>query len=362
MKRLIITFTLGALFLVPPPLRAWKFRTHRYSVINAFEYMEGPRGTAMQKWAARFIKYSGGSEIHLRIADKNGNTDEFGDTKIGGWWSGTDTSISLPGFLMNFTCFWHFIDMSRPGSFGNAYDGFSARRTLAGGYLNYNYLLRSMLHNREIRNHGPAGCLISLPVDGAGPIEAYRFRYRESSVRRYASTTPSSNYDNFQDAVFEPCSNASAYWYGQALEGTAPGVTDMQHLDYLGHAMHMANDATVTHHVWNTLDHYHESYETWVNENVGTLYNADRVRELITEFLQVHGVRTDQGLRNVLIQEIIIYYAGLSLNMPAPLYSESLAVRANCGAAQYNASVAQNILILTKYVMDLYAESERRRY
>lgn len=348
--------------IIPPPLHAWKFGTHRYSVIKAFDYMEGATGTKMQNWAARFVKYAGGEEFHLRLGDKNGNTDEFSDTRIGEWWSGHDTALFLPGFTLNYTCLWHFITMSRPGSFGNAFDGFTPRQSLQGAFVSYNRLVRSMLHNREIAGTGFPGRGISIPLQTAAVTEAYRFRAQHSASRRFYSSTPPSNYGNFQDAVFEPCSNAAAFWYGQALEGTARGITDLQHLDYLGHAMHLANDATVTHHVWNTLDHFHESYESWVNENTASLYNPAKVRELIDGFYSAHGVTSEQGLRNVLIQEIVIHFAGLSLNMPAPLYSESLAVRTNCGSAQFNASVAENILILVKYVYDLYVDTEHRRY
>lgn len=362
MKRLFPILVLCAALITPSSLYAWKFYTHRSSVIRAFEYMEGPRGSKMQKWAARFVKYTGSEEMHNRLADKNGNTDEFSDTQVGGWWSGYDTSFALPGFSINYTSLWHFITMSRPGNFGNAYDGFSIRQPLPGNHAGFGYLLESMLYNREILNRGPAGCGISLPVDNAGAIQAYRFRAQHSGSRRFFSATPASNYDNFQDTVFEPCSNAAAYWYGQALEGTATGISDLQHLDYLGHVMHMANDATVTHHVWNTLDNFHESYENWVNENAASLYNPARVRELLDGFYAAHGITSELGLRNVLVQEIVIHFAGLSLNMPAPLYSESLAVRTNCGTAQYNASIAENILILLKYVYDLYIDAEHRRF
>ncbi|HPA71193.1 MAG TPA: hypothetical protein PKY31_02925 [Spirochaetota bacterium] len=362
MNRIIpIAIVLSAL-IIPKTLYAWKFYTHRSSVIRAFEYMEGPGGTKMQKWAARFVKYAGGDDLPQRLGDKNGNTDEFCDTRIGGWWSGYVTSMDIPGLTMNFTGFWHFITMSRPGSFGNAYDGFTPGRTLTGAPGGINSLLKSMLFNREILNSLPAGRCISLPVDNAGAIEAYRFRAHHSGTRRFFSKTPASNYANFQDAVFEPCSNAAAYWYGQALEGTATGVTDLQHLDYLGHAMHMANDATVTHHVWNTLEHFHDSYESWVNANADALYNPAKVRELLDGFFRARGIPSEPGLRGVLIQEIVIHFAGLSYNMPAPLYSESLAVRTNCGTAQYNASVAANILILEKYVYDLNLAANRRRF
>ncbi len=362
MRCLLLVSGLCVFTLLASPLFAWKFKTHRDSVIRAFEYMEAPKAPELSKWSARLIKRIGGPEIHFRMGDKNGNTDVFGDTKIGTWWSGHDTELSLSGETINFTGLWHFITMYRPGKNGNAYDGFSIGHALPGSPGGNNHLLRSLLHNRRISDRGFPGLMISIPMDSSGVREAYRFRYREKGGRRFYSTTASSNYNAFQDTVFEPCSNAAAFWYDQALKGVSIRTAGIQHLDYLAHAMHMANDATVTHHVWNTLDHFHDSYEYWVNENVESLYRPVKVKELLDRFLREKGLTAERGLESITIQEIVIYFAGLSFNMPDPLYSESLEVRTRYGTAQYNASIAANILMMIKYVLDLHREEDLRRY
>ncbi len=362
MKRTVTALCLAAMIVGTGEMaRAWKYDTHKSTVIEAFSFMEGENGDSSQKWAASFIRYTAGSDIDVRCGIKNGDTDAFYDTSIGGWWVGYRTHVSILGFDTNFTSYWHFVTMFRSGSYGNAYDGYSYKYSPGDGFWGYNGVVKSLLYNQDTRNEGKAGNRISYPESGNGVRDAYRLRYQAPGQARYYSSTPGGNYDDYQKTVYEPCTNAAAYWYGRALNGRTPTTIDRVHAEYLGHVFHMAEDATVTQHVWNTLDHYHTDYEAWVDSNYGILLDRSNVTALVAEFKGAYGITSGEMLRNVTIQQIITFFANKSVNMPGPLYSEDGEVRRGAGSSEYDASVAVNIIILEKFVYDLYApESERR--
>ncbi|HNR88858.1 MAG TPA: hypothetical protein PKM65_11005 [Spirochaetota bacterium] len=340
---------------------AWKFNSHRDTVVKAFEFMESSHADYIQQWTANFLKYAGGSDIALKMGNKNGDTDNFYDTSIGGWWVGYRTHVGIFGFDTNFTSFWHFITMFRPGNYGNAYSGYSYKYSLEDGFWGLNGVIKSLLYNQDVRNSGNAGNNISYPTNGKGVKDAYKFRYQLSAGQKYYSTTSGGNYDDYQDIIFEPNSNASAYWYAKALEGRTPSNIGAAHLYYLGHVFHMVGDSNVTQHVWNTSDHNHVDYEGWVDDNRASLVNFARVKELVQEFKNAHGITSPDKLRNVTLQQITVFFATKAVNRPAPLYSKDYSVRVTNGAEEYNGSIAINVIVLEKYIYDLYlAESARK--
>ncbi len=340
---------------------AWKFNTHRDSVIKAFEFME-IQGNSNQKWVAQFIKYRGGSDIALRLGNKNGDTDNFRDTSIGGWWIGYRTHVGLFGFDVNYTSFWHFIAMFRPGHYGNPYDGYSYKYSPDDGFWGLNGVIKSLLYNQDVRNEGNAGRTISNPENGQGVRNAYRFKYQLSSSQKYYSTTPSSNYEDYQDIIFEPNSNGAAYWYGKALYGRTSTTVDGIHIEYLGHVFHMAGDACVTQHVWDTSDHNHVAYEGWIDDNRDSLYNSFLVQQYLNEFRSAFGITSLSGYSALRIQDIILFFASKAVNMPGPLYSKDYNTWQTVGSREYAMAVAVNIVILEKYVSDLYVAATNRRF
>ncbi len=341
---------------------AWKYNTHKSSVIHAMNYMGSGNADSVQQWAAQFLKYMGGEDIAEQMGIKNGDTDDFKDTSVGGWWVGYRTNVSLFGFDTNFTSYWHFLTMFRPGHYGNAYDGYSYKYSPDDGFWGYNGLVKSLLYNQDVKNKDKAGRTISNPENGQGVRDGYKYRYQLSSSQKYYSTTPGSNYDDYQNIIFEPNSNAAVYWYFKALYGRVSSNIDRGHMLYLGHVMHMAGDANVTQHIWDTLDHYHTSYEGWVDENYYSLYNPGKVKELIDGFMAAYNIQNPSQLSNITLQEIFAYFAARSLNMPAPLYSEDYGVRYSNGYEQYNGSVAINVIIMEKYVYDLYIPESARKF
>ncbi len=358
--RLVVFIVLCAIVSVPNPLNAWLYGTHHAAVLKAFEYMEGPLASVEQKNAVRFLKISGGNDIHIIIAGKSGNTDEFSDTCAESWWNGKRTAIDLRTKRINISTLWHFLSITKPGCFGNEFPGFSFSFAPPEGGTRYNELLRALLFNHKVEKSGFAGRGISMPVQSISPIEAYRFRGRFSAFRSYYSITSLENYSRFQSVVFEPSTNVAAFWYGQALEGTAVGITNLQHIGFLGHVLHIANDATVTHHLYSTFDHYHDEYEKFVNDNLSLLYSQRKVSELISLFYNSSVGR--EGLANIMIRDIIFFFARRSAGMTASLYSDLFETRKNCGKEQFCASVAENIIIITKYFIDIHRDDTIRRY
>lgn len=359
-SKVFVFLFMGAIICMPFPLNAWMYRTHHAAVTKAFDYMEGPRASTDQANAACFLKNSGGKDIHILIAEKSGNTDEFSDTCAESWWNGKMKIIDLGTKRINISTLWHFLSINKAGCDGNEFSGFSCSFAPAGGGTRYNELLRAIMYNHKVANLGFAGLGITVPFRPTGPIEAYRFRGRFSASRVFYSTTSKENYLRFHNTVFEPSTNAAAFWYGQAVQGTGVGITDLQHIGYLGHVMHLANDATVTHHLYSTLDHYHDEYEHFVNDNLPSLYSETKVKELIALFFNSSAGK--KGLGNIMIRDIILFFAHRSAGMTAPLYSDLLETRKNCGKEQFCASVAENIIIITKYHSDLRRKEDLRRY
>jgi hypothetical protein len=345
---------------MPLRLHAWQFGTHHAAVMKAFEFMEGPLASELQQKAAKFLKIYGGQNIPAVIAEKSGNTDDFSDTCAIAWWSGKLHTVDLGEKKVNISTLWHFLTIDYPGHFGNEYAGFSFRFTPPGGGTHYNEILRAILYNHTLASAGFAGYGISMPVRLIGPIEAYRFRARVSYSRAYFSTTPEKNYERLHNTIFEPSINAAAFWYSQSLDGTAKGISDIQHIGYLGHVMHLANDATVTHHLYSTLDHYHDAYEQFVDDHLPSLYSTTKVADLISLFH--HSEVGNKGLKMIMIKDIMLFFAHRSAGMTAPLYSDLYEVRKNCGTEQFCASIAQNVIIITKYYLDINIDEKSRRF
>lgn len=355
-KIFLIIFTL-IISLASSSLYAWTFDTHKLSVIKAFEYMKSDKATFEQEWMADYLESIGGPDIAIKIGDKNGDTDKFEDTKLGSWWMGYWTSM----FGNNFTAFNHFITMFREGDYGNAYSGYSYKYSLEDGFWGRNGLLKTAFYNKKVKNKGNAGNKISSPENGKGIIDAYRFKSQESGKQSFYSNTPDSNYKKYQNMIFEPSSNAAAYWYKKTLSEQTPETVDARHIEYLGHVMHMINDSSVTHHVWNTLDHNHTTYETWVTDNLDQMYDQDRVSEIITEFKESYNITVLSDLRNLTIQEILVSLGQTALNDPSPLYSKEESVWLKSGKEGFSASVAANIILIEKYGQDLFLTDESLR-
>ena len=360
-KKFAVTVASAALLCICGTLGAWNFNTHRDSVLTALQYMSA-NGNSNQQWAASYLKYRGGSDIAAVCGQKDGDTDNFYDTSVGGWWIGYRTHVSLLGFNVNYTSFWHFINMSRPGHSNNAYDGYSYRYSFDDGFFSTMSLIKNLLYNQDTRNSGNAGNNISYPEYGQGARDAYRFRFQLSGSQKYYSSTSGGNYDDFQDTVYEPSTNAAAYWYGKALYGRDASNADRLHIGYLGHVLHLAEDANVTQHVWDTTGSYHTDYEGWMDTNHASLYDPSKVAQLINDFNASYGITSDEQLKNVTLQQIMSFFAAKALNQPGPLYSQDDAVRRKAGYEEYNGSVAINVIILEKYIYDLYVASNYRRF
>ena len=362
MRKAIISIALFSLVTaVNTTGYAWKFNTHKASVTDAFGYLEASTDPD-QLWIATFLKTAGGDDIANYCGQKNGDTDNFYDTSIGKWWYQYRTHVTIFGIEANYTSFWHFISMFQPGHNGNDYDGFSFRYSLAGGFWNLNKLVKFFLRNQNIRNENFAGENISNPENGAGVIEAYRFQFQSDGSNKSYSTTPDENYDKYQNVIFEPGTNAAAYWYDRALDGQDSTTVEQTHIGYLGHVLHLAGDANVTQHVWDTSDHYHLDYEDWMDSHYAALLDPVRVTQLIDEFRTAMSINGDDELVNIQIRDIIIFFADKAMLYMGPLYSEDETVRLAAGYEEYNGSVAANVLIFEKYVYDLYVVSSDRTY
>ncbi len=358
-KLLLIIFTLSITFGTSS-LYAWKFDTHKTSVIKAFEFMESENASVAQKWIGDYIKYNGGSDIADKMGDKNGNTDHFEDTAFGSWWTGYRSHFMVFGNHITFTAMSHFTTMFRDGEANNTYDGYSYKHSLDDGFWGLNGVMKTAMGSFKMKNDGNAGNGISNPENGQGILQAYKFKYQESGNQKYYSTTD--NYKKkYKYVVFEPASNAAAYWYSKTLAGQTPDSIDSRHIEYIGHVMHYLNDSNVAQHVWNTLDHNHSSTETWIDDRIDSMCQDDQVATIIGEFKDALDITHDSQLRDITIQEINTYFGQMALADPSTLYSKSDAVRLAFGKKAFTKTVAVNVVLMEKYIWDLYVTDESLR-
>ena len=362
---ILLCFNAGALY-------SWTGSTHIRTVQDAVSFMKGSQATETEKWIISFLEYRsqlGNADFTGYVGNKNRDTDNFKDTEMDGWWCFASCTFSIVGVdFANYTSFWHFLTLSRPGRYNN-YDGYSYRYSLPDDFWGLNGVTKSYLYNRHCNNEGKAGNSISYPSSGSlGVKSGYRQRYVYNGSL-YNSTTPSGNYDDYQDIIWEPLNNAAVYWYGRALRNRSGSPASSGNVNYydlglLGHALHMAGDANVPQHLWNTLSHYHSDYEGWVNSIRATLYDQAMVNDLVREFFALYP-----DLRTVSLNTMMLYFANSSYQETYALWidtdsmnSTTQAIMLDRAKKQYNRSVALNVLMMVKYVYDLYVDDNQRRF
>lgn len=360
-------FFFGALFLAlvvcQMPSFAWHTDTHKYTVTKAFSFMESSSATSQEAWIAQYVRYLGSNQIDQIMADKCAEVDNMKDLEFGGWWIGYWTGLNLFGYdLISLTVYSHFMTMYRPGTFGNAYDGYNYKNSPADGWFGANTWLKNLFYNMQARSKGNAGTGISNPANGQGVLDAYKFQYQLSANQKFYSTTPKSNYEDFQTIIFEPLSNAASYWFGKALEGENHTNLESVRLNYLGHVMHYCGDGNTVQHVWDTSDHNHYDYEHWVDLNRESLYDAAVVREMIESFKVSKGITEDSQLANVKVQDIILFFALKTASKPDALYSKATDVYTTSGKNGLNGSIATNVLIMEKFIYTLYQNEGARKF
>jgi len=371
MKRLVLSVLLPV-FLYAGPLYSWTGPTHVRTVQDAVTFMKGGNATATENWIVSFLEYRsqlGNVNLATYVGNKNRDTDNFLDTEMDGWWCFASCTFSIAGIdFANYTSFWHFLTLSRPGNFNN-YDGYSYRYSLPDDFWGLNGVTKSYLYNRQCNNEGRAGNAISYPSTGSlGVKSAYRQRYVYEGTL-YSSGTSSGNYEDYQTIIWEPLSNAAVYWYGRALKNRSTSPVTSSNVSYydlglLGHALHMAGDANVPQHLWNTLSHNHSDYENWVNSISASLYDTAMVNGFVRDFLARYP-----DLRAVSLNTMILHFANVSYQETYALWidtgsmnSTTAAIMMDRAKKQYNRSVALNVLMISKYVYDLYVSDNQRRF
>lgn len=360
MKKLLLLILTMSITFGTSSLYAWKFDTHKASVVKAFEFMESENATEEQKWIADYIKYIGGTDIADKIGEKNGKTDHFEDTAFGSWWTGYRSHFMVFGNHITFTAMSHFTTLFREGENGNPYSGYSYKYSLDDGFWGLNGVMNTVVGSFKMKNDGNAGNSISNPENGQGMLEAYKFQYQESDNQKFYSSTD--NYkQKYKNVIFEPASNAGAYWYGKTLQGQTPESIDGRHIEYLGHVMHYLNDSNVAQHVWNTLDHNHSSTESWIDERLDQMFENDKITTIIEDFKNSFDITHNSELRDITIQEINTYFGKMALMDPSTLYSKEDSVRLAFGKKAFTKTVAVNVILLEKYIWDLYLTDESLR-
>jgi hypothetical protein len=372
MKKYFLPALMLMLIISTGNLYSWSGSTHSQTVQSAVNFMKGSKATAYEKWAIAFLEYRSqlyNVDFTSYVAKKNTDTDNFLDTEMDGWWCFASCTFSLAGLdFANYTSYWHFATLSRSGNYNN-YDGYSYKYSLPDDFWGLNGVTKSYLYNRHCNNKGNAGRNVSNPVSGSlGVKSAYRQKYVYNGSL-YNSSTPSGNYEDYQTIIWEPLTNAAVYWYGRALRNnsTSPALSsnvNYADLGLLGHAMHMAGDANVPQHLWNTLSHNHSSYESWVDSIRGTIYDENQVNTFVRQFLTSYP-----DLKTVSLNTMILYFANISYQETHPLWISTDSMEPYLASTitemakkQYNRSVAVNVLLMQKFVNDLYAADNQRKF
>lgn len=323
MNRIVKFILVGIATLSASSVFGMKGLAHKETAKMAYEFLQN--GTEKQRWIAGFYEYHAdrnGTSYAETIAKAAPQPDDFLDTVIGGWWVGYRYYASVQ-FLtnINFTSYWHFTSSFRPGKYGDIHSGFWYRVAPDDGFFGLNGIIKTVLYNQEIKSgsyENAKGLVLGLKdifqvftqdwvglakdfymgeksdfgIPGA-PDVLHNYQAQSSAHRgntteaAWAKRVPASNWDDYQDVVFNPGANAGQWWYNEFT--TYAEFTNMTDnlLRTLGYTMHWASDSATPQHVWSTTAHYHVDFESHIDEVIssqGYRANADNVIALIEEF------------------------------------------------------------------------------
>ena len=305
---------------------AMKSGAHRQTLLQALEMLQ--KGDEKQRWIYGFYSYHAsrnGTSPQATIAEMGPAPDHFLDTVIGGWWIGYRYFFELEFYSGGgYTSYWHFTSAYRPGKYGDRYSGYAYPVAPEDGFFGLNTIVKTVLHNQEIKSGSfenarglvvgikdlfqiLTGDWLGLAKDaymGEAPKGDWALPGAPDVLNDYQTQTastdptkngrlvngktrvPTGNWEDIQDAYFNPGANAGQYWYNQFTHNSSFDNISEAQLKQLGYAMHWIADGATPQHVWGTSDHNHTNFEGYIDEYLGKGFkaSADKVFELINQF------------------------------------------------------------------------------
>jgi len=307
--------------------QAWTEPTHEDIVVDALRYMNSTFASADERRAYDFyVDAANGFDNAAKILSQAvSDVDRFEDTRLGSWWSGYSHAplFGLADSLVNYTSYWHFINMTRGrDAHGNDHGGYDVRYhtednsgflsdvdTIAKNYLYYDALKKADFNGTESK-------------------------YRLGSYSSYQK-----HYKDFYKMPFQPVDHLGAYWFGQFKAKPT--------LQMIGHALHAIGDSAQPHHTYVTSGNKHAGWEAWVEDFYvqKNLNNPITVNQILAEF----DAQKD-------FQEILTQTAENSYLYPEVLTDEREVARLEAAKYLIPLATASSVTILTKGVNYFFGE------
>ncbi|WP_263143673.1 hypothetical protein [Pseudomonas sp. RIT-PI-AD] len=315
----------AGLCLVAGHAAAWSQPTHKNIAKDALAFLNSAYATPEMKRAYQFYVGAAGSEAKAGeiLGQAAYDVDDFQDTHLGGWWVGYEYAPmgDAAASLVNYTSYWHFIDMGRQGDVhGNDHGGYDYRyHKVDGSISDVDRYAMIYLYNREL-----------LKSD---------FDTTEAHYRQGSRSDWQRDYGDFQTTAFQPIDNLANYWFEQFK--AAPS------LQTIGYVLHATGDVGQPHHSWVTSANGHTSWEGWVDDR----YLAEGFADPAAVANRIAVYDTRQPLRDLITQTAQIAYQN-----PEPLYDTSDATRRRLARELIPQSVALTAAVLTKAANSFYAQ------
>ncbi|MET1079522.1 MAG: hypothetical protein ABWY06_16030 [Pseudomonas sp.] len=313
------------LSLLTQQASAWSQPTHKNIVKDALAFMNSANASADMRRAYQFYVGAAGSEARAGeiLGQAAYDVDDFKDTRLGGWWIGYEHAplFGAAAAIVNYTSYWHFINMGRQGDVhGNDRGGYDYRyHKVDGGIADVDWYAMVYLYNRELKK------------DDFNSTEAH---YRQGTVSNW-----SEHYGDFQTTAFQPIDNLAKYWFEQFQ--AAPS------LQTLGYALHATGDVAQPHHTWITSANGHSSWEGWVDDR----YFSEQLNNPTAVANLVSGYDAGKPVRDLLTQTAQVAY-----QHPEPLYDSSNATRLRLAKVLIPESIALTVTVLTKGANTFYSQ------
>ncbi|MGK8709001.1 hypothetical protein ACRS5L_21575 [Metapseudomonas otitidis] len=313
-SRLVASLVLCAL---AGQAHAWSQPTHKNIVKDALAYMNSAYATEEMRQAYAFYVGAAGSEVKAGeiLGRAAYDVDDFRDTRLGGWWVGYEYAPvwNAAAKLVNYTSYWHFLNMGRQGdAHGNPHGGYDYRyHKVDGTIADVDWYAKVYLYNRELKRED--------------------FDTTEAHYRRGSRSNWQEHYGDFQTAAFQPIDNLAGYWFDQFR--AAPS------LQTIGYALHATGDVAQPHHVWITSANGHVSWEGWVDDHYASekLNDPTAVANLISRYDPARSIR-----------ELLTQTGQVAYAHPEPLYDTSYATRLRVARELIPESIALTVTVLTK--------------
>jgi hypothetical protein len=326
MKNCVSMLTGLARALCAAQASAWSQPTHKNIVKDALAFMNSASATTEMRRAYQFYVQAAGSEAKAGeiLGQAAYDVDDFKDTRLGGWWIGYEHApvAGAAASLVNYTAYWHFINMGRQAdSHGNDHGGYDYRYHKVDGTWSgdVDWYAMVYLYNRGLKT---------------SDYDSTEAHYRQGSRSSWKE-----HYDDFQTAAFQPIDNLAKYWFDQFK--AAPS------LQTIGFALHATGDVAQPHHTWVTSGNGHSSWEAWVDDHYANeqLNNPVAVANLIGNYDAQKPVR-----------DLLTQTAQVSYQHPEPLYDSSYSTRLRVAKELIPESIALTATVLTKGANNFYGQ------